>query len=171
MMKCPRDETELKIEHYKGIEVDHCPACHGRWLDYGELDDLEALAAPDEDTRHATVEFAKRPSELKCPLCEKQMRAFNSRAYNLELDTCEAAPGSWLDVGDDGRVHDTMHARGRRRSIEAPWSACPITAFTNAVPAARGRSTASVSAVLAGYAHGRTPSCHFGSCANAAPAP
>ena len=125
MLKCPRDETELNIEHHKGIEVDHCPTCNGRWLDHHELDQLEALAAPDEDTRRATVEFAKRSSELKCPVCEKQMRAFNYRAYNLEIDTCEDEHGFWLDAGEEGRVHDIMEERvrglARAASAEEAW--------------------------------------------------
>ena len=125
MLKCPRDETELNVEHHKGIEVDHCPTCNGRWLDHHELDQLEALAAPDEDTRKAMVEYAKRPSELKCPVCEKQMRSFNYRAYNLEIDTCEDEHGFWLDAGEEGRVHDIMEERvrglARAASAEEAW--------------------------------------------------
>ena len=125
MLKCPRDETELLIEHHKGIEVDHCPTCNGRWLDHHELDQLEALAAPDEDTRKAMVEYAKRPSDLKCPVCEKQMRAFNYRAYNLEIDTCEDEHGFWLDAGEEGRVRDIMEERvrglERAASAEEAW--------------------------------------------------
>ena len=125
MLKCPRDETELMIEHHKGIEVDHCPTCNGRWLDHDELDQLEALAAPDEDTRKAMVEYAKRPSELKCPVCEKEMRAFNYRAYNLEIDTCEDEHGFWLDAGEEGRVRDIMEERvrglARAASAEEAW--------------------------------------------------
>ena len=125
MLKCPRDETELLIEHHKGIEVDHCPTCNGRWLDHHELDQLEALAAPDEDTRKAMVEYAKRPSELKCPVCEKEMRAFNYRAYNLEIDTCEDEHGFWLDAGEEGRVRDIMEERvrglERAASAEEAW--------------------------------------------------
>ncbi|MCH8949556.1 MAG: zf-TFIIB domain-containing protein [Chloroflexi bacterium] len=125
MLKCPRDETELIIEHHKGIEVDHCPTCNGRWLDHHELDQLEALAAPDEDTRRAMVEYAKRPSELKCPVCEKEMRAFNYRAYNLEIDTCEDEHGFWLDAGEEGRVRDIMEERvrglARAASAEEAW--------------------------------------------------
>ncbi len=124
-MKCPRDQTELIIEHHKGIEVDHCPTCNGRWLDHHELDHLEALAAPDDDARRAMVEYAKRPSDLHCPVCEKQMRAFNYRAYNLEIDTCEDEHGFWLDAGEEGRVHDIMEERvqglARSESAEEAW--------------------------------------------------
>ena len=64
MLTCPRDGAELKIEHHQGIEVDHCPTCNGRWLDHHELDELEATVASHEDQRRATIEYAKRPSDL-----------------------------------------------------------------------------------------------------------
>ena len=121
MLKCPRDDTELLIEHHHKIEVDHCPTCNGRWLDHHELDLLEATVAPDEDQRRATIEYAKRPSELNCPVCGKQMRAFNYRAYDLEIDTCEEEHGFWLDAGEDGRIRDVMEerVRGLERSASA----------------------------------------------------
>ena len=124
-MQCPRDETELKIEHVHGIEVDHCPTCNGRWLDHHELDQLEATRASEEE-RRATIEYAKRESELSCPVCGKQMRAFNYRAYDLELDTCEDEHGFWLDAGEEGLVRDIVDDRvrdlKRAASAEASWS-------------------------------------------------
>ena len=123
-MKCPRDGVELKIEHHQGIEVDHCPTCNGRWLDHHELDLLEATVAPHEDQRRATIEYAKRQSELNCPVCDKQMRAFNYRAYNLEIDTCEDEHGFWLDAGEEGQIRDVMEerVRGLERSASAEES-------------------------------------------------
>ena len=124
-MNCPRDGTELVVEHHRGIEVDHCPTCNGRWLDHHELDRLEATAAPDEDVRRATIEYAKRASELACPVCAQPMRAFNYRAYNLEVDTCEQEHGFWLDAGEEGRVRDIMDERvrglARAASAEESW--------------------------------------------------
>ena len=123
-MQCPRDETELAIEHMHGIEVDHCPTCNGRWLDHHELDLLEAVRANEEE-RRATIEYSKRASELNCPVCGKQMLAFNYRAYDLELDTCEDEHGFWLDAGEEGRVHDIIDERvqglKRTASAEAAW--------------------------------------------------
>ncbi len=123
-MKCPRDGAELAIEHHRGIEVDHCPTCNGRWLDHHELDELEATVA-SEGERRATIEYAKRPSELDCPVCSKRMRAFNYRAYNLEIDTCEDEHGFWLDAGEEGRVSDVMEERvrglARSASAEEAW--------------------------------------------------
>ena len=124
-MQCPRDETDLTIEHVHGIEVDRCPTCNGRWLDHHELDQLEATRG-NEDERSGTVEYAKRESELDCPVCGKQMRAFNYRAYDLELDTCEDEHGFWLDPGEGGRVRDVIDERirglKRAESAEASWS-------------------------------------------------
>jgi len=125
MLKCPRDGAELVAEHHRGIEVDRCPTCNGRWLDHHELDHLEATVARDGDHRVGTVEYAKRPSELNCPACGKQMRAFNYRAYNLELDTCEDEHGFWLDAGEEGLVRDVMEERvrglARAASAEKSW--------------------------------------------------
>ncbi len=124
MLTCPRDGAELKIEHHQGIEVDHCPTCNGRWLDHHELDELEATVA-SEDERRATIEYARRPSELDCPVCGKRMRAFNYRAYNLEIDTCEDEHGFWLDAGEEGHVRDIMEERvrglERAASAEESW--------------------------------------------------
>jgi Zn-finger nucleic acid-binding protein len=124
-MKCPRDGVELKIERHHGIEVDHCPTCNGRWLDHQELDHLEATVPSTEAERVATIQYSRRNSELNCPVCEKQMIAFNYRAYNVELDTCEEEHGFWLDAGEDGRVRDIIEERirglNRSASAEAAW--------------------------------------------------
>jgi Zn-finger nucleic acid-binding protein len=124
-LKCPRDASELTTEDYQGVQVDRCHTCNGRWLDEDELGEIEATVAPDEDTRRATIEYAKHPSELRCPVCDKQMRSFNYRAYNLELDTCEEAHGFWLDAGEEGRLRDIMAERvrdlERAASAEESW--------------------------------------------------
>ena len=123
-MKCPRDQSDLLVEHMHGIEVDHCPTCNGRWLDHHELDQLEATRA-SEDVRRATIDYARRASDLKCLVCAEQMVAFNYRAYDLELDTCRSEHGFWLDAGEDGRVRDVIdeRVRGLQRaaSAEAAW--------------------------------------------------
>ncbi|MCC7364721.1 MAG: zf-TFIIB domain-containing protein [Dehalococcoidia bacterium] len=124
-MLCPRCQVDLAIEHHAGIEVDHCPQCNGRWLDHHELDQLEAASAPDADTRRGMIEYAKRDSELDCPVCGKRMVAFNYRANPLELDTCEDEHGWWLDAGEEGRVSDLIEDRvrglNRAATAEQAW--------------------------------------------------
>jgi Zn-finger nucleic acid-binding protein len=117
ILNCPRDATELAQGKEHGIEVDRCPGCQGAWYDYDELEALEATIASD-DERTGTIDYAKRESTLRCPVCEQQMRAFNYRAYNLELDACAEGHGFWLDAGESARVRDVMRERvsGLRRA-------------------------------------------------------
>ena len=123
-MLWPRDQTELSIEHHAGIEVDHCPTCNGRWLDQHELDELEAQSANDAE-RRGMIEYAKRESELNCPVCSERMVAFNYRANPLELDTCPNQHGWWLDAGEEGRVRDLIEERvrglSRAATAEEAW--------------------------------------------------
>jgi len=53
------------------------------------------------------------------------MTAFNYRAYDLELDTCDDKHGFWLDAGEEGRVRDIIDERvrglSRAESAEAAW--------------------------------------------------
>ena len=114
-MKCPRCQADLVAQQqYHGIVVDRCPSCDGRWLDYDELDQLEA-----------TVRYAERGSELRCPVCGKEMSTFSYRAYNLELDACDDH-GFWLDGGEEARVREIIAERvrdlARSASAEQSWA-------------------------------------------------
>ncbi len=125
-MKCPRCHADLVAEQeYHGIEVDHCPSCDGRWLDRDELDQLEATVPSTPEERRATIRYAERRSELLCPVCGREMTAFNYRAYDLQLDTCDEH-GFWLDAGEEGRVRGIIEERvrglARAESAEASWS-------------------------------------------------
>lgn len=125
-MQCPRCQAQLNAsQEFHGIEVEHCPSCEGRWLDYNELDQLEATVDSTPEERRATIRYAERPSELHCPVCANPMTAFNYRAYNLELDVCDAH-GYWLDAGEEGRVRELVEQRvrdlARAQRAEDAWA-------------------------------------------------
>ena len=124
-MNCPRDGAELRGEELRGIQVDRCPQCNGRWLDHDELGQLEATDESTEEQRVATIEYANRESELDCPKCGTRMTSFNYRASSLELEACEQTHGYWLDAGEEGRVRDIIQDRvrglERSASAEASW--------------------------------------------------
>lgn len=109
-MKCPRCNVDFKLEKHKGIEVDRCPRCEGMWLDYGELDQLEDTAL-DDDQIKGTMMFSSQGSELSCPRCERPMKWFRYRHYDMELDFCEQEHGFWLDKGEEKRVVEIMEQR------------------------------------------------------------
>lgn len=125
-MKCPRCKADLVTEtEYHGIEVERCPSCEGRWLDLHELDQVEATVPSTPEERRATIRYSERRSEMKCPVCGKEMTAFNYRAYNLELDTCDEH-GFWLDAGEEARVRQIVADRvsdlARSQAAEASWA-------------------------------------------------
>ena len=123
-MNCPRCNSELKVENYKGIEVDRCPQCQGIWLDYGELDQLEDTVL-DKDEIKGMMMYSPLKGELPCPKCGVAMQCFNYRAWNLELDFCEQGHGTWLDAGEEKRVLELMEQRikdlDRKAKAEAEW--------------------------------------------------
>jgi len=53
-MKCPKCGHDLQSLMFRGITVDRCFACHGTWLDAGEL---EALAGHGSDIVSRIVEL------------------------------------------------------------------------------------------------------------------
>ena len=125
MKACPRDGSELQTHPEQDIDIDECPQCHGAWWDFGELEALEATVA-DSDERRGMIDYAKHVSDLKCPICGQVMRAFNYRAYNLELDACTESHGFWLDAGESARVVEVMKERiaglARASTAEADWA-------------------------------------------------
>ncbi|MBI4336502.1 MAG: zf-TFIIB domain-containing protein [Chloroflexi bacterium] len=124
-MQCPRCQGELRPEELKGIEVDRCASCHGLWLDYAELDQLEDRVL-DDDHAKGSLMFRSFRSDLACPRCQQPMQAFNYRAYDLELDFCENQHGWWLDRGEEERVLQIMERRikdlHRTGSAEQEWA-------------------------------------------------
>jgi Zn-finger nucleic acid-binding protein len=123
-INCPRDKSPLTVGREHDIEIDRCSTCGGAWYEDDELGALESTVASDDD-RRGMIDYAKRDSELDCPVCGTRMRAFNYRAYNLELDACINEHGFWLDEEESNRVREVMRERveGLRRSgaAESAW--------------------------------------------------
>ncbi len=106
-MKCPNCSHELAAADYKGIKVDECSNCGGRWFDAQEVDQLEDEFF-DADELKTTMITNVRPSERICPKCGKKMKKFNYRWEDLELDFCEKGDGYWLDDGEEQRIIDII---------------------------------------------------------------
>src|SRR3990172_5926847 len=111
---------ELQAGRITFAEFPVGPPCARAGYDYDELEALEATIA-DEDERRWTIDYAKRGSNLACPVCQEPMHAFNYRAYNLELEACAEGHGFWLDAGESDRVREVMRERvqGLQRSASA----------------------------------------------------
>lgn len=62
-LPCPDGHGALRAVDADGIELDLCPACHGVWLDRGELEDIVARRHGREDNDDAVAELV---DELLC---------------------------------------------------------------------------------------------------------
>ncbi len=125
-MNCPKCNADLVKKYYKGmIEVDACPACHGMWLDFDELDKLEDMVF-DDDAHKGSLAHFQTKTHYPCPLCGAEMDEFQYRLYDLKLDACTGNNhGFWLDGGEDERALSLMRQRAldiqRKMDAEAAW--------------------------------------------------
>lgn len=106
-MKCPKCNVDLRPQKDRGVDVSACPKCNGMWLTPAELNELEDTVFDDGDQEKGSLFVVSTPSDLKCPVCAAQLKRFNYRFYDLELDCCPAH-GFWLDADEDKRILDLM---------------------------------------------------------------
>ena len=95
-MQCPACKKAMLILEYKGIELDHCPACGGVWLEAGELG-LLLHGTPEPPAGLALAEA--RPGERRCPRCPRKMNEGRFPNSAVEVDVCPARHGLWLAHG------------------------------------------------------------------------
>ena len=102
-MNCPVCKAEpMVVLEYDAVEVDYCVACHGIWLDAGEIallfGDPEACQAllTSGDLRRAQGEKPRR-----CPICGRKMgKAVSGGDIPVTYDRCPAGHGLWFDEGE-----------------------------------------------------------------------
>ena len=135
-MKCPRDQTELRQIVSKGITIDVCDRCHGRWLDEGELEQLVLAgtqSATAETLRGALAAVERRAffrevegdSALACPRCGVDMHKvrFESRGAEALADRCGKCRGFWLDAGETGALFLFLEENLPVRRVVWAWLA------------------------------------------------
>ena len=87
-MKCPADETELKMTERQGIEIDYCPQCRGVWLDRGELDRIiersasASYSSSAREEREARFEERDRDERYRDETDEKFYADREGRRYD-----------------------------------------------------------------------------------------
>jgi Zn-finger nucleic acid-binding protein len=87
----------------EGVEIDHCIACRGTWLDEGELEQILTLAGITDAERLEELERAGdgRAGRRRCPRCPRKLREVAASVEQaLLLDRCPQCRGLWLDRGE-----------------------------------------------------------------------
>jgi Zn-finger nucleic acid-binding protein len=101
-MECPACKETMVILEYEAVEVDYCVACHGVWLDSGELellfgDRTQSDGFMKSGTSAAGEEEAPRP----CPICSQKMgKAATGGPQPVTYDSCDDGHGLWFDQGE-----------------------------------------------------------------------
>jgi len=104
-MLCPVCNEEMIILEVDEVEVDHCVACGGIWLDPGELDLLVEMSGAEPGPLSRLVEGGggKKPSQKRrCPVCRREMLEVvvegpTSAVRRIGVDRCRHGHGLWLD--------------------------------------------------------------------------
>ncbi len=100
---CPVCNEPLIAFELEGVEIDHCLACRGTWLDAGELEQIAELADVPAGPLSAALETTRpgTTSKRRCPRCRRKLstvRVGNDPA--VEVDRCLLEHGLWFDAGE-----------------------------------------------------------------------
>jgi Zn-finger nucleic acid-binding protein len=100
---CPVCNEPMIAFELEGVEIDHCLACRGTWLDAGELEQIAELADVPAGPLSAALESATggQRSSRRCPRCRRKL---NTVAVGtdpvVEIDRCPLEHGLWFDAGE-----------------------------------------------------------------------
>jgi len=100
---CPACSQPLIALELEGIEVDHCPACNGTWLDAGELEHICERAGASAEPLRKTIRAAGkgRRGKRRCPRCQGRLRTLTvGHSPAIEIDRCSRGHGLWFDAGE-----------------------------------------------------------------------
>lgn len=117
-MNCPVCKTSMAILEYNQVAVDFCFGCQGVWLDRGELE----LLMYGEPGPAPILELEKSArGRRRCPRCAARMSCGPLTGAEVEVDTCPAGHGMWLDGGE---LQAIARARGRGPAAEKLLQFC-----------------------------------------------
>lgn len=105
-MTCPGCKQHMIVLEIEGVEIDHCIACGGAWLDGGELELLlEAVDNREHPVATAAPAGAEKERPLRCPNCRRRMEKISyGNDKKVLLDRCRKGHGLWFDKGELGDV-------------------------------------------------------------------
>jgi Zn-finger nucleic acid-binding protein len=87
----------------EGVEIDRCAACHGTWLDNGEVQLIarQAGVAPGGVTQALVAAEGVRGPRRRCPRCLRRLELIELGASApLEIERCPGGCGLWFDDGE-----------------------------------------------------------------------
>jgi Zn-finger nucleic acid-binding protein len=119
-MDCPACNEPLAALEFDGVEVDHCAACGGVWLDEDEAALLLCSRAAVADFLAGLADSAGEPQrKLRCPVSGVPMR--KAAIGEAGAVTVDVSPhGIWFDRGELAAVLSQGELPPRLASV-AQW--------------------------------------------------
>ncbi|MCX6833125.1 MAG: zf-TFIIB domain-containing protein [candidate division Zixibacteria bacterium] len=101
-MNCVACNEPMVVLELQEVEIDHCLACGGIWLDAGEI---ELLVDSKLEAGRLLEELSERrnrqPGKRKCPICLKKMEIIMIGPKDkVQIDHCRKNHGLWFDRGE-----------------------------------------------------------------------
>ena len=101
-MNCPDCLNHLTGVEFRGIRVEECTACHGRWFAREEL--TKAKNNVDEDLRwldfdpfdRAAEQYAVPSEKKSCPHCRLTMDSLTYAGSGVVVNRCQQCRGVWV---------------------------------------------------------------------------
>ena len=106
-MRCSTCGELLITIEIESVEIDHCTACGGIWLDSGELELLlEGVTNRDVLMASLTTHTGAAEEDRRCPICSKKLnKVMYGGGDKVMLDVCPRNDGLWFDRGE---LHDVI---------------------------------------------------------------
>ena len=109
-MNCPDCRAPVTETDYRGIEIDECTKCKGRWFDRDEL--RKAKDKTDDDLRWLDFDpFGDKADTLSvasegkpCPKCLTAMLSLKYKDSGTVIDKCSKCKGIWLNHREFERI-------------------------------------------------------------------
>ena len=101
-MDCVTCKKPMVVLELQEVEIDHCLACGGIWLDAGEIE-LLVDSRPKADGLLAQLGEGRnrQPGKRKCPICLKKMEIIIIGPEDkVRIDHCRRSHGLWFDRGE-----------------------------------------------------------------------
>ncbi|NMP32703.1 hypothetical protein HII17_14165 [Thalassotalea sp. M1531] len=113
---CPRCQISMEIHHYRGYDLDQCPACEGLWLEPEEFasltTSLDVFRDENSSPQYQKPAHVGAESYLPCASCNKVMSRQNYKAISgIQIDSCIHC-GIWLDRDELQQIRNFIASGG-----------------------------------------------------------
>ena len=100
-MNCVTCNKPMVVLELQEVEIDHCLACGGIWLDAGEIELLLNGSEGDGLLEQLQEGHSSLAGKRKCPICLKKMAIITlGKTDKVTVDRCRKNHGLWFDRGE-----------------------------------------------------------------------